>query len=130
MSAPQEAPTAEHEDLDRIAVELPPSARWIRLARLMVTSIANDAGFDTDTVEDARVAIDEACGLFVERHASSALRIAFVPTPDVLTIEISAAVPSDRTDPSGLAAEVLDAVTSTWTWIVEADRAALRLTVG
>ena len=65
------------------------------------------------------MAIDEACGLFVERGAASVIRIAFAPMIDKLTIDVSADLHGDQSDPSGLAAEVLDGVTSTWTWAVD-----------
>jgi acetoin utilization deacetylase AcuC-like enzyme len=40
------AATAADDDV--IALRLPASARWIRLARLVATGVANSAGFDAD----------------------------------------------------------------------------------
>lgn len=42
-----------------VVLSVPAEASYLRLVRLVVASMAADAGFDFDTVEDLRIAADE-----------------------------------------------------------------------
>lgn len=49
-----------------IRLVIPAAARYVRVARLAAGGVAADLGFDIESIEDLRVAIDEACTLLLE----------------------------------------------------------------
>jgi hypothetical protein len=120
---------SESPDDDAIVLRVPSSARWIRLARLVVTGVANSAGFGADALEDARVAIDEACGILVERCPPSGLHITFRQANGSIEVDVACRAPLDCSPPAGLALEVLGAVTTSWDMHRQGDRLVLHLVV-
>ena len=46
---------------DSIKFSVPEKPEYIRLLRLAISSAANTAGFDVETIEDIKVAVSEAC---------------------------------------------------------------------
>ncbi len=114
---------------DVITLRLPASARWIRLARLVATGVANSAGFDADTLEDARVAVDEVCGLLVERTPTSPIDVAFRAATGSIHVRASCRVGGEVDPPDGLAVDVLKAVTTSWDWIADGGSVAIEFVV-
>ncbi len=54
-----------HEPADEVVLTFPATVDNVRLARLVTSGIATRAGFDYDTVEDLRIAVDELCSVLV-----------------------------------------------------------------
>lgn len=78
-----------------VRLELPAETRFLRLARLTASGLANDLDFDIDEVEDLRVAVDEACAVLVEVAADgSRLELTYALSGD--TVEVRGAVPADE----------------------------------
>ena len=67
-SQPADAPTA-----DVVELKLPASPRYLRLARLTAAGMAGDLGFDMESLEDLRVAVDELCAAVIEGVEDSAI---------------------------------------------------------
>jgi serine/threonine-protein kinase RsbW len=67
-----------HEPADEVVLTFPATVDNVRLARLVTSGIATRAGFDYDTVEDLRIAVDELCSVLVANAADSRpLRLRF-----------------------------------------------------
>jgi len=118
-----------------VVLSIPASARWIRLARLAVTGIAHVAALEEDRVEDVRMAIDEACGILVERRPVGPLEISMLVGTDAgsgtstIVVDVSCATTADNVAPAGFAAEVLDSVTNSWLWREDAGKLKLTFVV-
>ncbi|WP_195210389.1 ATP-binding protein [Actinomarinicola tropica] len=46
---------------DAVTLSIPASTDRVRLARVLAATLADEAGFDYDEVEDVRIAVDELC---------------------------------------------------------------------
>lgn len=46
-----------------VAVTLPATAAYLRHVRVLAATVADDLGFDVDSIEALRVAVDELCAL-------------------------------------------------------------------
>jgi serine/threonine-protein kinase RsbW len=46
---------------DTLKISVPGNARYVSTVRLAVSSMANQAGFDIEAIEDIKVAVSEAC---------------------------------------------------------------------
>lgn len=46
---------------DAVTLSFPASTDRVRLARVVAATLADEAGFDYDEVEDVRIAVDELC---------------------------------------------------------------------
>ncbi|MGY6501527.1 MAG: ATP-binding protein [Acidimicrobiales bacterium] len=51
---------------DLVTLSFPASTDRVRLARVVVATLADEAGLDYDAVEDLRIAVDELCFLLLE----------------------------------------------------------------
>jgi serine/threonine-protein kinase RsbW len=49
-----------------VALTIPASSRYLRLARLTAAGLAGDLGFPVEAVEDLRVAVDELCAALID----------------------------------------------------------------
>lgn len=46
---------------DTLKISVPSNARYVSTVRLAISSMANQAGFDIEAIEDIKVAVSEAC---------------------------------------------------------------------
>jgi serine/threonine-protein kinase RsbW len=51
---------------ERVELRVPASSKYLRLARLTVAGFAGDLGFDVQSIEDLRVAVDELCAAVID----------------------------------------------------------------
>lgn len=51
---------------DAVTLSIPASTDRVRLARVLAATLADEAGFDYDEVEDVRIAVDELCFALLE----------------------------------------------------------------
>ena len=87
---------------ERIGLDLPADARHAATARVLVASLAADAGFSVDEIDDLRLALNEAVALLVDdgdgeqlgdvtmigTEAGDRVEIELRITPGTMTIEI------------------------------------------
>lgn len=52
---------------DVVTLRFPAATERVRLARTLVATLADEAGFDFDQVEDLRIAVDELCFVLIEQ---------------------------------------------------------------
>ncbi len=52
---------------EEVSASIPPSSRFLRVARLMATSTASIVDFDVEDIEDLRIVVDELCSAAMER---------------------------------------------------------------
>lgn len=73
---------------DRVELKLPFKAKYVSVARLTVSGIANRLGFDIDLIEDIKVAVAEICNNFVNIGSEKAENydIVFIICEDKLSI--------------------------------------------
>jgi serine/threonine-protein kinase RsbW len=75
-------------DGDRIAVSVPVLGEYARTVRLVAAELATRAGMDLDTIDDVRMAVEEAFVFASEHAASSQLEFAFQITPGSVGLSV------------------------------------------
>lgn len=100
---------------ERIAVDLPLHPRHASTARVVAASVAADAGFTIDEIEDLRLGVNEAVSVLadVEPTEAARLSIEFERGDGVITVVarrsgVEAPLPPDA--PDRLARRILGAV--------------------
>jgi Histidine kinase-like ATPase domain len=83
------APYSSGSTSDQVTITLPPQPRYIRVARLVATGLANELGFGVDRLDDVRLAVGEACGLVVQVGAKE-VSLAYALDASSLTVTIDA----------------------------------------
>lgn len=58
-------PTPDLSPSSTIEVTVPASSAFLRHLRVLAATVADDAGFDVETIESLRVAVDELCALAI-----------------------------------------------------------------
>jgi hypothetical protein len=76
-----------------VMLTLPPQPRFIRVARLVASGLANELGFGLDRLDDVRLAIGEACGLAVQVGARK-VSLSYVLDHGSLSVAIDAELDS------------------------------------
>lgn len=112
---------------DDVHLSFPGTTSNIRLARLTAASLAGDLGFDVDSIEDLRVAIDELCAAVVEAGAGS-IELSYRPNGD--SLEIMGRAEEVSTDELGLhpvARELVSMLADDHELSVDGDAAVFRL---
>jgi serine/threonine-protein kinase RsbW len=75
-------------DGDRIVVSVPSRGEYARTVRLVAAELATRAGMDIDTIDDVRMAVEEAF-VFASEHASSAqLEFTFQVVPGSVELSV------------------------------------------
>lgn len=83
---------------DAVTLSIPASTERVRLARVLAATLADEAGFDYDEVEDVRIAVDELCFALLEAGPTSGmLDITAERTDGELRIEGTCAFSSEPT---------------------------------
>lgn|GEM_PF-224751 len=78
---------------DVVWLAFPADTRWVRLARLLTSGVAAQAGFDVEEVEDLKIAVDEICATLIERSgADEPVRLAFRPVDGTVEVVIESAI--------------------------------------
>jgi serine/threonine-protein kinase RsbW len=72
-----------------VTLTLPPQPRFVRVARLVATGLANELGFGVDRLDDVRLAVGEACGLAVQVGARQ-IELSYVLAEHSLSVTIDA----------------------------------------
>ncbi len=63
---------------DCISLKLPTKSEYVSVARLTASVVANNMGFDIESIEDIKVAVGEACNNAVlHAHARRTLKLVF-----------------------------------------------------
>ncbi len=92
-----DAPASDRSDgrsIDTVDVELPLDTRYIATLRLLAASLAADARFSLDEIDDLRLAISEVWALMADRAPTGRVAVRFspcaaAPQPAGLTITLS-----------------------------------------
>lgn len=128
---PSGAQTAAGETIAVEAV-IPADPARMALLRRIASAVAVSLDFDIDTVADMRMAVDQLGTMAVERSQPGG-EVTFRIAGSIDAVTATASVPSgggDPVDEEGFDWMVLEAITDSMSWAVEADRAgAPRLTL-
>lgn len=82
-----------------VELTIPAEAASVRLARLIASGIAADAGFDVEDCEDLRIAVSELVALLIEgaEEPSDRLTLTYIASPGQMRVEgIRPLAPDDR----------------------------------
>src|SRR5262245_54509017 len=101
-------------DLRSVQLVVPADASAVRVARMVSTGVATDAGFDVDDVEDLRIAVTELFALLIEDAEEPAEQVvlAYDSSPGQVKVTGSRAMSNDGDAPAieDLALEILNVV--------------------
>ena len=78
-----------------VQLTIPGDARYLRVARMVASSVATLSDFDVDAVDDLRIAVDELCGVLVERGGGSAIDLRFEVVDGAVLVNGTCAVGAD-----------------------------------
>ena len=103
------------------AITMPASEEYVSFARMATAHIAGALGLSVGRVEDLRLAVDEACGQFLQGSprfigASVPLELCFDYRPQALRITVRGPISSDWPDRESLGWLVLDALVTDVRW--------------
>lgn len=71
------------------SLELPADAAFVATARIFAASLARHFGVDEDRVDDVKLALSEACGLFIRAPGEGDLTVTVEPAAAGLRYETS-----------------------------------------
>jgi hypothetical protein len=101
-----------------ISLAIPAAMEHVRLVRLVASGVGAEIGFDVESIDDLRLAVNEACGILLECSTASddtdSLLVEF--SRDTDTLQVRAKRPSARfeSDASDVSVAVLDATSRSW----------------
>ena len=74
---------------ESINMSLPSKPEYVSIARLTASFVANQMGFDIETIEDIKLAVGEACNNAILHSGSDeTYKLEFIKLSDNLTIEV------------------------------------------
>ena len=74
---------------ESINMSLPSKPEYVSIARLAASFVANQMGFDIETIEDIKLAVGEACNNAILHSGSDeTYKLEFINKKDNLTIEV------------------------------------------
>lgn len=74
---------------ESINMSLPSKPEYVSIARLAASFVANQMGFDIETIEDIKLAVGEACNNAILHSGSDeTYKLEFINEKDNLTIEV------------------------------------------
>jgi hypothetical protein len=88
---------------------VPAEARYVRAVRLVAASLAADAGFDVDELDDVRIAVAELCALFSPLDTSAVIELDFSTAGGDLQVSGRYLGPGDVITADWLVSEILTA---------------------
>lgn len=102
----------------RIVLEMPSAPEYVALSRLTIAALANRSRLDQEVVADLKLAVTEACSLFVSpagaSEAPAEVRVAFEVSQDRWVISVSGPLSEHGLggsgDQAGLALVVIEAL--------------------
>ena len=75
-----------------VQIEIPPRPEYVAVVRLALASLARQAGFDEERVDELRIAVSEACTSAVmaaaEANSEKVIRVGWEEQDDGVTVEI------------------------------------------
>jgi len=106
---------ASPEHSGAVTLVIPAANDHIRFARLVMSTLASKAGFDYDTIDDLRIAVDELCASVVVLAPPGAeLTVVYRADAEGLRVEGSAPAldlpPDEEPVPGDLSRQILAAV--------------------
>ena len=60
-----------------VRLSVPASLEYLRIVRLTVSGVASRLGFDVDTIENLRIAVDELASTVVDTDIGGVLELSF-----------------------------------------------------
>jgi anti-sigma regulatory factor (Ser/Thr protein kinase) len=102
---------------DPVTLRFAATTERVRLARVLVASLADGAGFDYDDVEDLRIAVDELCFLVLDTASGRGeLEIVARAEPGDLQVEgtLHGAGDLTPTEPSEISTQILRTVVDSY----------------
>jgi serine/threonine-protein kinase RsbW len=71
-----------------VVLTFPPDARYVRVVRLTTSGLASLCGFDLDSIEDLKVAVDEVCSTLIELAGDGEVKVSMaITSPPGLKVE-------------------------------------------
>jgi anti-sigma regulatory factor (Ser/Thr protein kinase) len=71
------------------SLDLPADAAYVATVRIFASSLARHFAVGEDAIEDVKLAISEACGLYVRTGADTAIQLRVEPLEDRIRFEVS-----------------------------------------
>ncbi len=101
-----------------VVIEIPAEQRFVVLSRVCAASLAIEAGFDVDDVEELRIGVNELVSLLVEsvEGRAESLRLEFSVTADEVKVRGCVIGHLGTPEPDDLAAQILSAVVDQY-WV-------------
>jgi Histidine kinase-like ATPase domain len=110
-----------------VTLTVPAAVEHVQLARLVAAGFADRLGWDVDTIEDLRIAVDELCVAAIEAGvADSEFRVEYQLDDDGLRIEGGCAAASTP-QLSELSRQIVAAVTTSWDLVARDGRCTFTL---
>jgi serine/threonine-protein kinase RsbW len=100
-------------DPNVVELTLPASPRHATVARLVASSLAADAGFDVDEIDDVRLGINEAIAVLTEHpmtDPADCIQITFSSAPGRIEVRASRPNSGSAPTPDDLAVRILSVV--------------------
>lgn len=88
--------TEPRSSTDRITIDLPADPRHAATARVVVASLAADAGFSVDEIDDLRLALNESVALLVDDDLDGGGSVAMIGGDRIERIEVELHVEPGR----------------------------------
>jgi serine/threonine-protein kinase RsbW len=108
MTATDEGQRSPAPSSERVELKVPASPRYLRLARLTAAGMAGDLGFDMQSLEDLRVAVDELCAAVIEDvDGAAVLELSYRQTARGIRIDGEVAARGPAVDLHPVAEELL-----------------------
>lgn len=98
---------------DVVTLKIPASTERVRLARTLVATLGDEAGFDFDEVEDLRIAVDELCFLLLDQQATGEIMLVGRTSRGQLVIEGSCSIDGDGSGSLGAIPELTGQILAT-----------------
>lgn len=75
---------------ESINMSLPSKPEYVSIARVTASFVANQMGFDIETIEDIKLAVGEACNnAIIHSGSDETYTLEFIKKSDHLTIEVA-----------------------------------------